>query len=375
MKKVQVIKTMRKHEAERLVNQKNNEAKEWLQDKLANRAPRFTEWRQGIPEECITKHFMDFASHLTKAGFELRNAFSIYSKLQLVAPGFVNQYIDEGPVIKRPSTGEWNLRELIEAHYGISESVYRIIEQEKCPDKLGTTRSGFEALQAIFIKGCRLGGTNDHADYVIDGIKYENKGEGGRVMGQEALFSPDGYHDACDRCASRYHAPSFDKALRKAFSIGKAHEEVVKILRGIYPDAPTSLYNKCADLYMVYLAEIPEAVEYQAFKKVCVRRESKYHEAEYVVREVIAYRPICTRDREKEVLRFVAGLMELKIYQERSGFDVLDVCENMTGRVLSYDCRNMDVAAMAALMWGKIRFYASINKDNRSKAHQIGFVY
>lgn len=366
---------MRKHEAERLVNKLNNGAREWLQEKFNNRAPRFAEWRQGIPKECLTKNFKAFANRLMIAGFELKNAFSIYSKLVLVAPEFVNRYITEGPVIKRPMTGEWNLRELIEAHYGISESVYRIIEQEKCPDKLGTIRSGFEALQAIFIKGCRLGGAGGHSDYIINDVKYENKGEGGRVMGQEALFSSDGYRDACDRCASRYHAPSFDKALRKAYAVGEAHKEVVRILRGIYPDAPTELYSECADVYMKYLAEIPEAVEYQAFKKVCVRRESKYHEAEYVVREAIAYRPICTRDREKEILRFVAGLMELKIYQEHSGFDILDLCENMTGRILSYDCRNMSITDMASRMWGKVRFYASIGKDVRSRAHQIGFVY
>lgn len=366
---------MRKYEAERIVNERNNEAKEWLNDRLTNRTPNFTEWRQGIPEECITKHFMDFASRLIDAGFELKNAFSIYSKLYIIAPDFVNQYINEGPAIERPMTGEWNLRELIEQHYGVSESVYRIIEQEKCPDKTGTTRSGFEALQAIFVKGCKLGDVGDHADYIINGIKYENKGEGGRVVGQEELFSPEGYHDACDRCASRFHTTSFDKALRKAFTVGKAHEEVIKILRGIYPDAQPKLYKECADVYMKYLAEIPESIEYQAYKKVCVRRESKYYEAEYEVREYIATRTICTRDREKEVLRFVAGLMELKIYQEHSGFDVLDVCENMTGRILSYNCRNMNIADMASRMWGKVRFYASINRDSRAKAHQIGFVY
>ena len=172
-KAIRVIKPMRKHEAERLVNKLNNGTKEWLQEKFNNRAPRFAEWRQGIPKECLTKNFKAFANRLMIAGFELKNAFSIYSKLVLVAPEFVNRYITEGPVIKRTMTGEWNLRELIEAHYGISESVYRIIEQEKCPDKLGTIRSGFEALQAIFIKGCRLGGASGHSDYIINGVKYD----------------------------------------------------------------------------------------------------------------------------------------------------------------------------------------------------------
>ena len=372
---MKILRTsMRKYEAEKMVSELNNQAKSWKQ-KRAQRTPKFTEWRQRIPEECLTNHFMAFAAQTSKSGLELKNAFSMYSKLMIVAPAFVEQYIKEGAQIERPMTGEWNLRALIEAHYGISESVYRIIEQEKPTDPQGTTRSGFEALQAMFVKGCVLGGTSDHADYVVDGIKYENKGEAGRVCGQEKIFSADGYKAACDRCASKYHKPSFDKALRKAFHQGTAVSEVIKILRGIYPDAPEAIYQECGAVYLGCLSTIPEAVECEAYKKVCTRRESKYMNAQYEVREYIARDEICTRDREKEVFRFVAGLFELKIYQERAQFDVLDLCENQTGRILSFDCRNMNITDMANKMWGKVRFYNSIGGDNRSNAHQIGFNY
>lgn len=365
---------MRKHEAERIVAEKMNEARAWKQ-KRSQRTPKFTEWRQGIPEECLTDHFMAFAAQTSKSGLELKNAFSMYSKLMIVAPAFVARYIEEGAQIKRPMTGEWNLRKLIEDHYGISESVYRIIEQEKPTDPQGTTRSGFEALQAMFVKGCVLGGANDHADYVVNGIKYENKGEAGRVCGQEKIFSADGYKAACDRCANKYHTPSFDKALRKAFHQGHVVEEVIKILRGIYPDAPEGIYHECGAVYLRCLATIPESVEYLGYKKVCTRRESKWLNAQYDVREVEMYDEICTRDREKEVFRFVAGLFELKIYQERAQFDVLDLCENQTGRIFSFDCRSMSITDMSEKMWGKVRFYNSIGGDNRSNAHQIGFNY
>lgn len=365
---------MRKYEAEKLVAQLNKEAKSWKQ-KRSERTPKFTEWRQGIPEECLTKHFMDFSAQTCKSGLELKNAFSIYSKLMVIAPSFINQYIEEGAQIERPLTGEWNIRELIEAHYGISESVYRIIEQEKPTDPQGTTRSGFEALQAMFVKGCVLGGKSDHADYTINGIKFENKGEAGRCCGQEKLFSALGFNAAAERCASKYRTTSFDKALRKAYHQGKVQAEVIKLLKGIYPDAPDALYQECADLYIKYLATIPESVEYEAYKKVCTRRETKWMNAEYEVREYIAYDEVCTRDREKEVFRFVAGLLELKIYQQHSQFDILDLCENKTGRILSYDCRDMNVTDMADKMWGNVRFYNSIGTDNRATAHQIGFVY
>lgn len=365
---------MRKHEAEKMVSELNNQAKSWKQ-KRAQRTPKFTEWRQGIPEECLTDHFMAFAAQTSKSGLELKNAFSIYSKLMVVDSSVVAQYIEEGAQIERPMTGEWNLRELIEAYYGISESVYRIIEQEKPTDPQGTTRSGFEALQAMFVKGCVLGGTNDHADYVVNGIKYENKGEAGRCCGQENIFSPEGFIAACERCARQYHTPSFDKALRKAHAQGTIREEIAKLLRGIYEDATDEICNECADLYLKYLTTIPESVEYLGYKKVCTRRESKWFNAQYDVREVKMYDEICTRDREKEVFRFVAGLMELKIYQQKSQFDILDLCENQTGRIFSFDCRNMNLTDMAGKMWSKVRFYSSLGKDNRAKAHQIGFCY
>lgn len=365
---------MRKFEAEKMVSELNNQAKSWKQ-KRAQRTPKFTEWRQGIPEECLTDHFMAFAAQTSKSGLELKNAFSMYSKLMIVAPAFVAQYIEEGAQIERPMTGEWNLRKLIEDHYGISESVYRIIEQEKPTDPQGTTRSGFEALQAMFVKGCVLGGTNDHADYVVNGIKYENKGEAGRVCGQETIFDIDGYKSARERLAAKYHAPSYEKALRKAFHQGKAADEVIKLLRGIYPDAPESVYRECANVYMKCLETIPESVSYTGYKKVCIRRESKYFDAQYEIREVEMFDETAALYREKEVFRFVAGIFELKFYQAKSGFDVLDLCENKTGRILSFDCRDLNITDMANKMWGKVRFENELRPDTRSKAHQIGFVY
>lgn len=357
-----------------MVAERMNEAKTWKQ-KRSDRVPKFTEWRQGISEECITDHFLEFEAQVSKSGLERKNIFSIYSKLMIAAPQFIEQYIKEGAQIERPVSGEWNLRELIEAHYGISEAVYRIIEQEKPADPQGTTRSGFEALQAIFVKGCVLGDSKSHADYVIDGIKYENKGEAGRCCGQETIFDVDGYKSARERLASKYHAPSYEKALRKAFHQGKATDEVIKLLRGIYPDASESIYQECADVYMKCLETIPESISYTGYKKVCVRRESKYFDAQYEVREVEMFDEICARDREKEVFRFVAGIFELKFYQAKSGFDILDLCENKTGRILSFDCRDLNITDMANRMWGKVRFENELRPDTRSKAHQIGFVY
>lgn len=367
-------KTMSKYAAEKLCIELNNGHRTWRQER-AQRTPNFTEWRQGIPEECLTDHFMAFAAQTSKSGLELKNAFSIYSKLIIIAPAFINQYIEEGAQIERPAVGEWNLRELVTSHYGISESVYRIIEQEKIPDSRGTTRSGFEALQAIFVKGCRLGSFHEDCDYFNGDLKFENKGEAGRLVGQERLFSADGYKAACERCARKYHTTSFDKGLRKAFHAGHAPEEVIKILRGIYPDASNELYAECATVYMKYLNEIPEVVDKVEYKKKCVRRETKWLNAEYEVREVVTPVELSADLREKEVLRFVAGLMELKLYQQHAHFDVLDLCENKTGRILSYDCREMNITNMAEKMWGKVRFCGSIGNGTRDGAHQIGFYY
>lgn len=316
---------------------------------------------------------MGFANRLMEAGLELKNAFSIYSKLVIIDPGFVDRYIKDGAQIERPETGEWNLRKMVEDHYGISESVYRIIEQEKTTDARGTTRSGFETLQAIFIKGCRLGGS--HSDYVIGGINYENKGEAGRLVGQERIFSYDGHRDACDNLASKYRTKSYDKALRKAHHKGCVMKEVIALLKGIYSGGVEDMYNECAGLYLQYLETIPETITSVEYRKYCIRRETRWMNAEYEVREVPKVKEVCTRDREKEVFRFVAGLMELKIYQEHSGFDVLDLCECKTGRIISIDCRNINLSAMAKQLWGKVRFYNSIGNGTRDGAHQIGFVY
>lgn len=365
---------MSKCEAEKLCIELNNNHKA---DAATDRshAPNFTEWRQGIPGECLTDHFMKFAAQTSKSDLELKNAFSIYSKLIIVAPSFIDRYIKEGAQIERPITGEWNLREMVTAHYGISESVYRIIEQEKIPDSRGTARSGFEALQAMFVKGCHLGGFHDDYDYIVDNIKFENKGEAGRLTSQLRLFSSSDFKSACEYCASRYHVNSFDKGLRKAFRAGCAPDEVIKILRGIYPDAPDALYEECAQVYMKYLGTIPETVDRVTFRKYCVRRKTKLADAEYEVREVVTPVELPTGLREKEVFRFVAGLMELKIYQQNAHFDVFDLCENQTGRILSYDCREMNITDMAEKMWGKVRFYNSIGNGTRDGAHQIGFCY
>lgn len=365
---------MRKFEAEKRVIELNNSIETWKKAK-SKKVPGFTEWRQGIPEECLTEHFMKFAAQTSKSGLELKNAFSIYSKLFIIAPAFINQYIEEGAQIERPVTGEWNIRELIMNHYGISESVYRIIEQEKIPDMRGTTRSGFEAIQAMFVKGCELCGSENHGDYTVNGMTFENKGEAGRMVGQERIFSAEGFDAACERICSRYRQPSFDKALRKAFAAGKAVEEVMKLLRGIYPDAPEAIYNECGALYLHYLTTIPETYIQDKYKKVCVRRETKYMNAEYKVVSAPEVREVLTVDREKEIFRFVAGLMELKIYQEHAGFDVLDLCENQTGRIFSFDCRNINLTEMAGMMYGKVRFYNRIGKQTRDGAHQIGFDY
>lgn len=365
---------MRKYEAEKCCIELNNRYKNSKQTR-AQRTPNFTEWRQGIPEECLTDHFKKFAAQATKSGLEIKNAFSIYSKLLIVAPSFVNQYIEEGAQIERPTTGEWNLREMVTAHYGISESAYRIIEQEKIPDSRGTTRSGFETLQAIFVKGCRLGGFHEDCDYFVDETKFENKGESGRLIGQVRLFSADGYKMACDQCANKYHVNSFDKGLRKAFHAGQAPEEVIKILRGIYPDAPNELYDECAQVYMKYLETIPEMIDKVEYRKYCVRRKTMWMDADYEIRKVIVPTAISADLREKEVLRFVAGLLELKIYQQNTHFDILDICENQTGRILSYDCRDINITDMAEKMWGKVRFYNSIGAGTRDGAHQIGFYY
>ena len=365
---------MRKYEAEKKCIELNNDYKSWRQERI-QRTPNFTEWRQGVPEECLTEHFMKFANQTSKAGLELKNAFSIYSKLIIIAPAFINQYIEEGAQIERPITGEWNLREMVEAHYGISESVYRVIEQEKIPDSRGTARSGFEALQAMFVKGCKLGGFHDEYDYMVNETKFENKGEAGRLAGQVTLFSPEGYKMACDRLTSKYRTTSFDKALRKAWHAGKASEEVVKILRGIYPDGTNEMYDELAGIYMKYLETIPEVIDKVEYRKYCTRRETRWMNAEYEIRKVVVPVELNADLREKECLRFVAGLMELKIYQQAAHFDVLDLCENQTGRILSYDCRDINLTDMAERMWGKVRFYNSIGNGTRDRAHQIGFYY
>lgn len=363
---------MRKWEADELCIKLNNEYQDWESNK-SKTAPCFTEWRQGIPEECLTERFKRFAEQTSKSGLEQKNSFSLYSKLQIVDPAFVDRYIREGAVIERPVTGEWNLREMVEKHYGISESVYRIIEQEKTTDSRGTTRSGFETLQAMFVKGCVLGG--QHSDYVVNGIKFENKGESGRLVGQERIFSYDGFKDACDQVASKYRTKSFDKALRKAFHSKKVTGAILTLLEGIYANGKDDMYDECVELYLKYLEEIPETVTSVEYKRYCIRRETRWMNGEYEVREVPKIKEVCTRDREKEVFRFIAGLMELKLYQEHSGFDVLDLCECKTGRIISIDCRNIDLTAMAKQLWGKVRFYSSIGAGTRDGAHQIGFVY
>lgn len=367
---------MTKYQAEKLCIKLNDEAKEWRKTR-AQRTPNFMEWRQGLPEECITPHFKKFFSRLQVVGIELKNAFSLYSKLIIAAPEFVNKYIEEGQLIERPMKTEWNIRKLIEQTYGISEGIYRIIEQEKMPDSRGTTRSGFEALQAMFIKGCKLGDASTHADYTINGIKFENKGESGRCCGQDDLFSADGYQNALDWVAGRWHCKTFDAALRKSFHAGKnyLYNDIVAIMRGIYSGLTDAECRECVNVYMKCLATIPETTEVEIYKKVCVRRQSKYYDAEYEVRPVVKCKPVNTGDREKEVLRFVAGIMELKMYQRVAQFDILDLCENKTGRILSFDCNNMTITDMAQKMWGRVRFSNGIRPDSRAKAHQIGFVY
>ena len=373
MKKTIAYKTLSKAQADREIINHNSDYKSWKES--CHNHPKFTEWRQGIPEECLTEEFMQFAQQACKSGLELKNVFSIYSKLAIIAPGFIKQYIECGAQIERPTTGEWNLRKLIEQYYGISESVYRIIEQEKIPNSCGTARSGFEALQAIFVKGCALGQSGDCGDYTINGLHFENKGEAGRVIGQERIFNAELFRAACEQVASKYRTKSFDAALRKAFHASNAPAEVKNILRGIYPDAEESALNDCAAVYMKYLTTIPEVENIPKLKKVCVRRQSKYHDAEYIVKEVTEVKEVPTQYREKEVFRFVAGLMELKYYQQISRFDILDLCENQTGRILSFDCRDIDIIRMADTMWGKARFYNSIGGGPRDGAHQIGFVY
>lgn len=340
-------------------------------------APNFTEYRKELAPECQTPEFNEFAVVLEQTGLEIRNIFSIYSKIKLVSPEFIELYKSVGPIIKRPTTGCWNLKSLVKSHYNVPhiEAVYRIIEQEKIPDSYGTARSGFEALQVIFVKGTVLGHKTDKGDYTNDGIVYENKGESGRLIGQERLFS-ERHKKILFQLSEKYHTTSWSSALRRA-----AHDPLVltewliDIFEGVYEDVTLAIHAELAQIYSDLIKTIPESYEVINYKPYCIKRATKWLEAQWGIKEVKSQKAVPSEIREKECLNFVMGIFELYIYQKYSGFDVLDLCETYTGRILSFSTKNKSLTELAKELYGKVRFYGTIAGGTRDGAHQIGFKY
>lgn len=337
--------------------------------------PEGTAWRTELPEQCMTEHFMQFAKAV-RSGLELKNIFSIYSKLEIACPEFVDDYICLGPTVKHPMSGEWNLKERVFRDYNINEAAWRIIEQEKTTDKYGTTRSGFETLQAIFIKDLVLGQKGDHGDYKVNGIAIENKGESGRMIGQEPLFDGNELIHAIENLCYSFGQKTFDKALRKAELVDQLDPYLHRMLKGIYNGLAWNDYMELIGIYKEIIKEIPISREITDWKPVCTKRASKKTgPAQYDVKEYIRTVETCTGVREKEVFRYVAGLMELYVYRKRAGFGILDLCEASTGRILTFDLRGTSLRNIDEQLRGKVRFYSGIGSGTRDGAHQIGFVY
>jgi len=368
---------MRKLEAQKKAAELRAQYKAY-EDSKWGKTPNFTDYRTNLPEECYTEEFKEFAAAFTVSGLEIRNIFSIYSKLKVFAPGFIKLYSLVGPIVERPTTGEWNLKELVREHYKCNniDAIYRIIEQEKIPDNNGTARSGFEALQVVFVKGTVLGQKHDIGDYTTNDIHYENKGESGRLIGQERLFNAIKYRETQANLAAHCHTTSWEKALRK-LSHDKYRQKmaVIELLQAIYEDMTLAEHTELAQIYDELLQEIPEYTEKMEVKAYCIRRASKYFNAEYGVKEVPVLDETSATKREKVCFNFVAGLMELYIYQKQSHFDILDLCEAQTGRILSFDVRNKSFSELAEMFKGKVKFYGTIHDGTRDGAHHIGFQY
>ena len=329
----------------------------------------FTEYRCGLPEQCLTKHFMQFASQV-QSGLEIRNIFSIYSKLMVVCPEFVEQYIKEGPCIVRPIIGDWNLKELVMNTYALNEAGWRIIEQERIPDKYGTARSGFEALQSIFIKGLQIGQKLDCGDYSINGVVFENKGESGRMIGQERLFNVEAFKAALDNCSRRYKTKTVDKALRKS---GNSHAELILMLGALLPQFTEEQLLELVSVYNSFIMSIPGHYDVVEKRAYCIKRATKKCAGEWGVKAVVKTFETSTNIREKEVFRYVCGLAELYVYCKHAGFRVLDLCETASGRILSIEVAGKSIKELDKALRNRIRFYGGIGFGTRDGAHQIGF--
>lgn len=329
----------------------------------------YTEYRCGLPQQCLTEHFMQFVNKV-QSGLEIRNIFSIYSKLMVVCPEFVEQYIKEGALITRPTTGEWNLKELVMSTYVLNEAGWRIIEQERIPDKYGTARSGFEALQALFVKDLQIGQKSDHGDYTVNGIVFENKGESGRMIGQERLFDVEAFKNANDTCCRRYKTKTIDKALRKS---GNSHIELMVLLEALVPQLTQEQLLVLVRIYDNFIMSIPQYYEVTEKQAYCIKRATKTCAGDWGVRDVARTIETSTNVREKEAFRYVCGLAELHVYCEHAGFDVLDLCETATGRILSIEVVGKSIKELDSALRHQVRFYGGIGFGTRDGAHQIGF--
>lgn len=346
---------------------------EWS-DSRKTKMPEFREYRQDLPQACLIEHFLNFVAAFT-SGLEIKNIYSIYSKLMCFAPEFVDQYISSGPLIERPVSGSWNLKELVMDKYQITESIWRVIEQEKIPDSHGTARSGLEALQAVFVKDLVLGQKEDSGDYKIGQMTFENKGESGRMIGQERIFNADEFKRVCNNLTKKYKAQSWPLALRSSLYAGNITHELTDLLKSIYNGVSDVTVHDLIDIYMDLLSDIPEHQIIVRYKKQCDIKETMWLYGNYSIREVPESKEVSAELREKECFLFIAGLMELQVYHQNHNFDVLDVCETQTGRIFSFDMRSKNLKDLAQEMKGKVRFYGSIGNGTRDNAHQIGIVY